>query len=690
MIKPEGIPRYTGNPEQLEKDASGIRAMAGKIRTAGAAIDTNFQGLSAFYHAPEAEQLFATTRPIRDKSNKFAGDLEKIQSALSDYWEEIHPLVLRLNNLREEAKRFVESVKGDDNWQEDSKNTDKDKALRIAVDATVAAFAAAEIRAANRIVALSCGIPFEVGDGSKDPHKYGYKASDLDRVKDLPWGHPEQQKHSLLDGEYWFRSFVQGFVIDGTWGSIKGLLTLVGFQGTDQMQEAWKGLAKLGVGLTIGGVPDEKLPPWMRERKQQGQEAVREAGKSLVALDQWKENPARAAGAVSFNGLTLLTGAGNAGKAGAIAKSISVAGKAGTYVDPMAYVLKGAGLGKVKAAELMAKMRSRYGTQFAEAFNDASRGRHLQFQPNGELEFTRPDGKSATMDRNGVIRDEHGNPLSTPAREPSGHDLATHETLPAKDRVLVHAGAAGDTGPTGGHHSSHTGHDATNHSPGRESERHPDRNSTGGGHATADHGTGRGTHADDGHTAGRDHGAVDGNGQHQGSDTHGADHTPGRSGGASEAGAPPASQRGVWPARNDIPGPAAGEELKRPHPRHTPGGAAHNKQVAAKNSIILRDYSSAIDDDIAAIADGRAKLVDSGNRYEINGRTYGVELGGRIYPDSGPGIVNLDRNEYAALQQIARAKGDISGAPQLTKNPRFVNNPQAVQKALEIYNGTYL
>ncbi|MFE1377766.1 hypothetical protein ACFW6S_02255 [Streptomyces sp. NPDC058740] len=51
--------------------------------------------------------------------------------------------------------------------------------------------------------------------------------------------------------------------------------------------------------------------------------------------------------------------------------------------------------------------------------------------------------------------------------------------------------------------------------------------------------------------------------------------------------------------------------------------------------------------------------------------------------------MKLDRNEYAALQQVAKAKGDINAAPQLTRNPRFTNNPGIVEKALAIYNGTY-
>jgi hypothetical protein len=147
---------------------------------------------------------------------------------------------------------------------------------------------------------------------------------------------------------------------------------------------------------------------------------------------------------------------------------------------------------------------------------------------------------------------------------------------------------------------------------------------------------------------------------------------------------------GEWTAQADMKGPAAGKVLKRPHSRHTPGGAAHaGKHVEKKNSVILRGYSKQVDADIEGIANGQAKYIKETDRYEINGRTYGIEPSGRVYPDSGPGIAVLDRNEYAALQQIAQAKGDVSAAPQLSKNPRFVNNPEAVQKALDIYNGTH-
>ncbi|MFJ8017861.1 hypothetical protein [Streptomyces sp. NPDC096339] len=44
-----------------------------------------------------------------------------------------------------------------------------------------------------------------------------------------------------------------------------------------------------------------------------------------------------------------------------------------------------------------------------------------------------------------------------------------------------------------------------------------------------------------------------------------------------------------------------------------------------------------------------------------------------------------DRDEAGLTAQ----ERDLSAAPQLTKAPRFTNNPGMVEKALAIYNGTY-
>ncbi|WP_329317953.1 WXG100-like domain-containing protein [Streptomyces sp. NBC_01262] len=146
--------------------------------------------------------------------------------------------------------------------------------------------------------------------------------------------------------------------------------------------------------------------------------------------------------------------------------------------------------------------------------------------------------------------------------------------------------------------------------------------------------------------------------------------------------------RGPWPAQGNLVGPAASKSLKFPNARHTVSGSSSG-EVKAANSVILRGHEQDIAKDISDIAKGKATFNEKTQHYEINGRSYGVEGSGTVYPVRGAGIVELDRNEYAALQQVAKAKGDISAAPQLTRNPRFTNNPGIVEKALEIYNGTY-
>ncbi|MGW5531307.1 hypothetical protein ACWESE_30615, partial [Streptomyces xanthochromogenes] len=162
-----------------------------------------------------------------------------------------------------------------------------------------------------------------------------------------------------------------------------------------------------------------------------------------------------------------------------------------------------------------------------------------------------------------------------------------------------------------------------------------------------------------------------------------------RTGSPSEAAGGTGPGRGPWPASDGLIGPAAGKELKLPNARHTVSGSASG-EVRKNNSVILRGHERDAAQDIADIASGKAAYNDKTGRYEVNGRTYGVEGTGRVFPDGGPGIVKLDRNEYAALQLIAKAKGDLSAAsPELTKAPRFTNNPGIIEKALAIYNGTY-
>ena len=364
MIKPEAIPQYTGDLGQLEKDHASLKADAGHIRDTGSSVHTHFQALSAYYQAPEAEQLFASTKPVKDRADNFADDLEKVASSLSDYASEIRPLVTKLTQLKTDATTFVNDNKDDDDWEYDGDKVEEHNQLRDDITATVAAFWAAERTCHNKITALFGGTQMVAGDGSDRKDQYGFNADDLKNAK-LPWGDPVEEKHHWYEVGHWVKSFVwDGLIVDGIWGTIKGLGTLVGFGGWDAMGQAWKGLAQLATGLVISSIPgagtlfwtlpDDKLPSWLRDSRT----AMKETGKALVAWDEWGKNPGRAAGAVTFNVLTtVFTGgaggaAAGAGKAGAVAKVLSAAGKAGKVIDPMTYIAKGAGTGLSKIGDI--------------------------------------------------------------------------------------------------------------------------------------------------------------------------------------------------------------------------------------------------------------------------------------------------------------------------------------------------
>ncbi|MGJ5827534.1 hypothetical protein [Streptomyces ossamyceticus] len=367
-VIPEEVPEFTGNLELLDQHISGIRSAGTSLKDSGSAIDTRFGGLSAYYKAPEADQLFATTAPVAAKGEEFSTELGTVASALDDYAAAVGPLKQKFEQLRRDAIAFREKIADDDEWRADGDLVEENNNRRSDVNAAYAAFQAAERDCYNKIVALVGGEPLVVNDGSNKENMYGYRGEDLDHAGGLPWGDPVEESNPwyYIHEHVW--DFAVGFVVDGVWGTIKGLGTLVGFNGWDAAGQAWTGLGKLLTGIAITATPlgaaywltpADKLPSWLRDSRT----AVVETGKALIAYDEWGKNPSRAAGAVTFNVVTTIFTGGTggavsgAGKAGAIAKAISFAGKAGRIVDPMTYITKGVGATAVKISDVMASLR---------------------------------------------------------------------------------------------------------------------------------------------------------------------------------------------------------------------------------------------------------------------------------------------------------------------------------------------
>lgn len=363
-VDPVGIPVFTGDLALLDTKVTALSGHGAAIATAAGDVHSSFGGLSAFYKAPEAEQLFATTRPVAATGLSLSSDLCVIAGALSTYSDDAFPLVEKLKELKRDAVAFRVKAEGDDKWREDGDLVEENNRRRGEIAEVWTAFQEVERTCHAKIVALVGGKALKIDDGSGKKGTYGYDAEALKQAKSLPWG--EAVEESTPWWQVWEHAydFGKGFLVDGVWGTLKGLGTLVGFEGGDAAQEAWTGLAKLATGLSPAAMLVLHVLPgdhsaWIRD----SQTAVKETGKALIAWDQWGSNPSRAAGAVTFNVLTtVFTGgsggaAAGAGKAGLAAKALSLTSKTARAVDPMTYVFKGAGAGLSKISDVMAGLK---------------------------------------------------------------------------------------------------------------------------------------------------------------------------------------------------------------------------------------------------------------------------------------------------------------------------------------------
>jgi hypothetical protein len=131
-----------------------------------------------------------------------------------------------------------------------------------------------------------------------------------------------------------------------------------------------------------------------------------------------------------------------------------------------------------------------------------------------------------------------------------------------------------------------------------------------------------------------------------------------------------------------IRGPAAKIPLKRPNNRHNLNNIRPTSPAKDKNTVVLPGTDVA--GDLADISAGRAKWVEETSRYEINGRTYAVESTGTVFPDSGPGLVNLSRSEYKVLKQLIGSAGDLGAAQEALRRDPSISDTDWLA-ALEVF-----
>ncbi|MFJ2897736.1 hypothetical protein ACIO87_22960 [Streptomyces sp. NPDC087218] len=503
MIEPGGIPQYTGDFGQLEKAVSGLRTHATGIRSGGKDVHSRFQATAAYYKAPEAEQLFSSTRPVMDTADEFAGDIESLADALDTFIFEAKPHADRLKQLKLDAIDFVDSVRGDDDWTEDKDKVEAHQALMDGVAAAREGFQTAERDAANKIDAISpavCRPRWVVDDGTHGLGMYGQSADSLKGTKDLPWGSPEGRTYERWSLGWWgngIKSWAwEGIAKDSIWGGIDGLGTLLGYHGEQARDQAWDGLRRTAVGGYAYGMDlfgqDEHLSDWQRDSKAY----AKEFGKQFIAYDTWEEDPARAHATVSFNLLTLAAGpfaaASRLGKGGTLAKAAGSMAKIGDALDPLS--------GTFKAAKALSDL-----PKVSQVLANVSD--HLQLPKSRLPDSTFDLDHRYRIDRDGnfIPLNRDGTPNLDPAKhEPSATDRQADARPPGeREPVEVGGRAPGATAHASDGLPPRSGHDASGRS-GAGDGPHGPRGEAETSRAGAGHGDGpSGSDAHDGPADGR-------------------------------------------------------------------------------------------------------------------------------------------------------------------------------------------
>jgi hypothetical protein len=369
-IDPAAIPGDNLDPDTVEASANAMRGIGTGVTNQGSTLLTSWQAISSSYEAPESGTLFSVMNPVATNAELFGSNLGKVADALGTYAEAVRPIKAELASLKAQATGFVNSVKNGvshtgysragaitttESWDKDQASVDKNNDLINKVNAQMVLLWAAERDCANKIYD-TIGWSHISAASKSNPNGYG-----VDKIPDgtkMPWGADVKRTESC--GEKAMDSvghFVwNGVIVGGLWGTVKGLGTLIlgynpnngtFFQG-GTYGAAWSNLGMLGVGLaSVGGLGTglSFIPGPVGDFVRKGQNTLLQAGKGMIAWDEWSKDPATAAGTAVFNvGTILLPGGAETDgvKAGtsAVAAGMRTAGKVAEIADPVSTLIK--------------------------------------------------------------------------------------------------------------------------------------------------------------------------------------------------------------------------------------------------------------------------------------------------------------------------------------------------------------
>lgn len=380
LVNAEMIPGGDIYPDSVASAATTYSTAGTAVTEKGAAVLAQWQGLGGVYTAPESADLLAVMDPVSVDTTAIGTTLTSVSGIVSNFADAIAPIKTRLQALREEAATFaagvINGVRVDildpDHpardagmfsfmttditemgpttipWDQHQESVEINKDIISRINTEVAALDAAQVEAINAINAL------RTDDDRPTEVVVALTADDLNAEgMVLPYG-------TASDGDKGCWQSTNDGIETAFVGMGEGAGALFGYNAATESwgdgetaAAAWRGMGMTVAGVALLGnmgmaavlIPDEHVPTWLKSADDFAEEAMDHlgnAGKALVAVDMWSENPAEAFGTTLVNvGTFFIPGGAVVGglKAGTVAaRAASIAGHAVDFVLPGAAV----------------------------------------------------------------------------------------------------------------------------------------------------------------------------------------------------------------------------------------------------------------------------------------------------------------------------------------------------------------
>ncbi|MEH0110216.1 DNA/RNA non-specific endonuclease [Tersicoccus sp. MR15.9] len=324
------------DPETIRTAGTTLKSKAASFSSKATSTSTSWAKLQhkGVYSAPGDEVVFSAFGPITTAAEDLVTDIGTVKTATDGFADDVDTIKTKLAGIKADAASFEGEIAGRsrDDWDDDEGLVKKEQNIIHGLNGLYAELQTAQMTCANSINALYGGPTYVMvtQDGAKAGQiAYGYTNEQLDAASNegnIPWGKPtEWDKPWYKDAWDGVCSFGKG-VWSGVTGTLKGLWNMVNVTDMDTFKATWKGMGKLALNVAIVSTPLAQVAL----RATGHGDVVDRAGKELLAVgkaaihwDDWKRDPAYAAGETTFDLATILLTAGG----GAVAKTGSIAGK---------------------------------------------------------------------------------------------------------------------------------------------------------------------------------------------------------------------------------------------------------------------------------------------------------------------------------------------------------------------------